>query len=119
MSDPVSATALNTQLASLPGPSQTGAASSSGQIAGHISSLGQTQGAGQGGDFAAVLGDMISGVNHNLQNAEAMSIKGIKGEANVQEVVHSLMSAEQSLKMAVAVRDKIVSAYLDISRMQI
>ena len=110
MSDPVSATTFTTQVASLQkaldaGPS--GAAASTAPVA------------GQGDSFVTVLGDMISGVNHDLQNAEAMSIRGIKGEADVQEVVHSLMSAEQSLKMAVAVRDKIVSAYLDISRMQI
>lgn len=115
MSDPISAAALNTQVASLPGISgaETGAAGAASSIAG------QGAGAVQGDSFTSVLGDMVSGVNHDLQRAEALSIKGIKGEAEVQEVVHAMMSAEQSLRMAIAVRDKIVSAYLDISRMQI
>ena len=115
MSDPVSATALNTRVAALPGPSATGASGAAASVA----SQGAVQGPAQGDSFLNVLGDMISGVNHDLKNAEAMSIKGIKGQADVQEVVHALMTAEQSLKMAVAVRDKIVSAYLDLSRMQI
>ena len=112
MSDPISATVLNTQFASLPGISETGAGSA-------VAGQGAVSGGVQGDGFTATLGNMISGVNHDLKQAEAMSIKGIKGEADVQEVVHSLMTAEQSLRMAIAVRDKIVSAYLDISRMQI
>ena len=54
-----------------------------------------------------------------LQNAEAMSIKGIKGEASAYEVASAVMEAEQTIRMAVSVRDKIVNAYLEISRMQI
>lgn len=114
MSDPVSLAALNAGATALRGPSETnvaGAAASATAISGQV--------AGQGDGFATVLGDMISGVNHDLQRAEALSIKGVKGEANVQEVVQAMMSAEQSLRMAIAVRDKIVTAYLDITRMQI
>ncbi|WP_075997080.1 flagellar hook-basal body complex protein FliE [Salaquimonas pukyongi] len=54
-----------------------------------------------------------------LQSAEAMSIKGIKGEASAYEVASAVMEAEQAIRMAVSVRDKIVNAYLEISRMQI
>lgn len=75
--------------------------------------------AGESDGFASVLGDMISGVGRDLQQAEALSIGAVKGEAEVHEVVGALMTAEQSLRMAVAVRDKIVSAYLELSRMQI
>ena len=48
-----------------------------------------------------------------------MSIKGIKGEASAYEVASAVMEAEQTIRMAVSVRDKIVNAYLEISRMQI
>jgi flagellar hook-basal body complex protein FliE len=34
-------------------------------------------------------------------------------------VADAVMSAEQSLQAAVAIRDKLVQAYLEISRMQI
>ena len=76
---------------------------------------------GDGQDFLSVLGNMISGVNHDLKNAEALSISAMKGDqrVQVQDVVGAMMTAEQSLRMAVAVRDKIVAAYLDLSRMQI
>ena len=36
-----------------------------------------------------------------------------------REVVDALMSAEQSLQTAIAIRDKLVTAYLEVSRMQI
>ena len=46
-------------------------------------------------------------------------MRGINGQANTQEVVDAVMSAERTLQTAVAVRDKIVTAYLEISRMPI
>ena len=48
-----------------------------------------------------------------------MSVQGIQGEADTREVVDAVMSAEQSLQAAIAIRDKIVSAYLEVSRMAI
>lgn len=69
--------------------------------------------------FKDVLFDAGKDMVGSVQNAEAMSIKGIKGEASAYDVASAVVEAEQSLKMAVAVRDKIVSAYLEISRMQI
>ncbi|GIL00250.1 MAG: flagellar hook-basal body complex protein FliE [Alphaproteobacteria bacterium] len=76
---------------------------------------------GEGQDFASVLGGMIANVNNDLKKAEALSIGAMRGDGavDVQEVVGAVMAAEQSLRMAVAVRDKIVAAYLDLSRMQI
>ncbi len=54
-----------------------------------------------------------------LQNAEATSMKGMTGDASAYEVASAVMEAEKQLKMATAVRDKIVQSFLDISRMQI
>ncbi|MDP9137158.1 MAG: flagellar hook-basal body complex protein FliE, partial [Pseudomonadota bacterium] len=54
-----------------------------------------------------------------VSNAEATSIAGIQGRATVQQVVESVMSAEQTLQGAIAIRDKVVAAYLEVSRMQI
>ena len=54
-----------------------------------------------------------------VSNAETMSMAGIQGKASVQQVVEAVMSAEQTLQGAVAIRDKVVAAYLEISRMQI
>lgn len=69
--------------------------------------------------FGDVLAQMTGSVTSKLGNAEAMSIQGINGDANVRDVVSSVMEAEQSLQTAIAIRDKIVQAYLEISRMPI
>jgi flagellar hook-basal body complex protein FliE len=55
----------------------------------------------------------------NLKAAEAASISGVEGKVAVQEVVEAVMSAEQSLKTALAIRDKLVTAYQALSQMAI
>ena len=72
-----------------------------------------------GESFAQAIANAADTTVNNLQNAEAMSIRGIQGEANTYEVATAVMQAEQSLRMAIGIRDKMVSAYLEISRMQI
>ena len=75
--------------------------------------------AGIGASFASMLGDAAGRVANNLQQAEALSVKALQGEGDMRAIVNSVMSAEQSLQAAVTIRDKIVSAYLEISRMAI
>ena len=70
-------------------------------------------------DFAQTIVDAGNNVVHALQKAEATSIAGIKGDTSTYDVASSIMEAEQALRMAVAVRDKIINAYLEITRMQI
>ena len=70
-------------------------------------------------DFGAMLGQLASNASSTLKNAEALSIAGVRGEASVQQVVDAVMSAEQTLHGAIAIRDKVVSAYLELSRMSI
>jgi flagellar hook-basal body complex protein FliE len=70
-------------------------------------------------EFSAVLSEAVASVSERLRNAEAVSISGLKGNASTQAVVEQVMAAEQTLQAAIAVRDKIVSAYLEISRMAI
>jgi len=70
-------------------------------------------------DFGAMLSELASGAAGAVKTAEAMSLAGVRGQANVQQVVESVMAAEQALQGAIAVRDKVVGAYLEISRMQI
>lgn len=74
------------------------------------------QGAGAGfGQVFAEVGEMID----RLKSAEATSISAIEGRAPVQEMVESVVAAEQSLHTALAIRDKIVSAYQVLSQMPI
>lgn len=70
-------------------------------------------------DFASLIGEAVAGLAQSLRAAETVSVAGIKGQASLQDVVETVMTAEQTLQAAVAVRDKVVSAYLEISRMSI
>lgn len=72
-----------------------------------------------GTDFGSMLARMASETVDNLKTAESVSIAGIKDKASVQQVVESILEAEHSLQTAIAVRDKVVSAYMEISRMAI
>lgn len=69
--------------------------------------------------FAGVVSSMGNEFVQSVAKAETTSLEGIKGDATAYEVASSVMEAEQMLRMTVAVRDKMVQAYLEISRMQI
>jgi flagellar hook-basal body complex protein FliE len=72
-----------------------------------------------GPSFASVMGSMATDALNSVKGGEAASFAAMQGKATTREVVDSVMAAEQSLKTAVAFRDKLVSAYLDITKMQI
>jgi flagellar hook-basal body complex protein FliE len=72
-----------------------------------------------GADFASMLAQFVGGASNAVQTAEATSLAGIRGQASVQQVVDAVMAAEQTLQGAIAIRDKAVAAYLELSRMSI
>lgn len=78
-----------------------------------------TQGMESGPSFASVLTNALSNSFSTMKQAEQLSIDALQGKADMRKVVDTVMSAEQSLQAAVAIRDKIVSAYLEVSRMAI
>lgn len=92
-------------------------ASATGAVAG--GRVEHAAGADMAGDFSQMLGEAIAGVAQQLRKAESVSIAGINGTASTQEVVEQVMAAEQLLQASIAIRDKVVAAYLEISRMQI
>ncbi len=69
--------------------------------------------------FGQVLKDTAAEAMNDLSKAEATSIAGLQGKAGTREVVDSIMQAERSMQTAIAIRDKLVSAYHELSRMQI
>ncbi len=71
------------------------------------------------GTFAQALGEAATKTVNTLQNAEQMSVEALKGNADTRQVADAVMSAQQALQTAIAIRDKIVTAYLEISRMSI
>jgi flagellar hook-basal body complex protein FliE len=72
-----------------------------------------------GADFSKVLADVAANTVDTLKAGEATAIGGINGTQTVQQVVDAVMNAEQALQTAIAVRDKLISAYQEISRMAI
>jgi len=70
-------------------------------------------------DFATLLSRFASQTIDTIHQGEAAAIDGLSGRAPVQDVVDKVMAAEQALQTGIALRDKIVSAYLEISRMTI
>ena len=107
--------AINTISAALSSVKDSASTSSSSSIQNMMgaSATGKSQG------FADVMSSMASEMANFLKTAETASIQGISGKANTREVVDAVMNAEQSLQTAIAIRDKVVSAYLEIARMPI
>lgn len=75
--------------------------------------------AGVGVDFEQMFAKIASNARDQMRAGEANAISGISGDTSVQKVVSSLMNAEQHLRAAIAVRDRVVAAYQEIARMQI
>ncbi len=71
------------------------------------------------GDFGQMLSQVTSDAVTSLKTGEAMAISGLQGKATVQQVVEAVSDAQSSLQTALAVRDKAVSAYQEITRMSI
>ncbi|VFU06922.1 Flagellar hook-basal body complex protein FliE 2 [Methylocella tundrae] len=75
--------------------------------------------AGGSADFGQVMADVSARAVNDLKSGEATAISALQGKASVQQVVESVMGAEQSLNTAIAIRDKVVSAYQSLSQMAI
>lgn len=69
--------------------------------------------------FQAMFARVAQAARDSLHVGEAAAIAGVAGDTSVQNVVRAMMSAEQQLKAAIAVRDRVVAAYQEVSRMQI
>jgi flagellar hook-basal body complex protein FliE len=72
-----------------------------------------------GVSFEEALGQAVSSAVDTLKAGEAAAIQGVEGGAPPMRVVESVMDAQRSLQSALAIRDKLVSAWQDISRMSI
>lgn len=71
------------------------------------------------GTFSSMLRGAVLQAEEDNKQAELMSMKAVKGTANMQEVVMAVSNAEVALQTVVAVRDKVVSAYQEIMQMPI
>jgi flagellar hook-basal body complex protein FliE len=83
-----------------------------------ITSLGQAA-AGVAKAASNPVADFASQMAQTIRAGESAVVSGIKGDMPLQQVVETVMQAERTLTTAVSIRDKIVSAYLETTRMQI
>ena len=72
-----------------------------------------------GVSFSDFMNSVGTNFADSLKTAETKSMDGILGKASTREVVEAVMSADQTLQTAMAFRDKVVSAYLEIVKMPI
>ena len=72
-----------------------------------------------GPSFGSFLADAAKGALDSVKQGETMSFAVFQGKATTREVVDAVMEANRTLQTAVALRDKVVSAYLEVSKMQI
>ncbi len=77
----------------------------------------RTQGTGQ--TFSEYIKDATAGAVDTLHKGEAMSMRGIAGEADLTDVVAAVNSAETTLQVVTGLRDRMIQAYQEILRMPI
>lgn len=71
------------------------------------------------GGFGAMVEKMVTDTATSMRSAETASAKQVAGKGDLIDVVTAIGAAETALDTVVAVRDRVVSAYSDIMRMQI
>lgn len=71
----------------------------------------------------ASFGNMVKNIIEDTaelnKQAETMTLKGIQGKADIQDVVLAVANAETALETVVAVRDTAIKAYNTIMQMPI
>ncbi|MBY7649193.1 MAG: flagellar hook-basal body protein FliE [Candidatus Liberibacter europaeus] len=70
-------------------------------------------------DFSSLLQDMAKEAVGTIKNAEEVSLDALQGKVSMREAIDSIIQAERTLQTSIALRDKIISSYLEISKMQI
>jgi flagellar hook-basal body complex protein FliE len=73
----------------------------------------------EGTSFVEALGKAFNDSIATVQTGEASAIQGLQGGMEPYKVVDSIMGAQRTLQSMLAIRDKAVSAYQEISRMAI
>jgi flagellar hook-basal body complex protein FliE len=71
-------------------------------------------------DFGSVLMDNLNQINDQQIKADSLTQGFISGDGtNIQDVMTSTEEAKMSLELAVQIRNKIVDAYQEITKMQV
>lgn len=86
---------------------------------GGASGLAGTVGKPAGGGFGGMIESLVGNAAGSMRAAETASIKQVAGKGDLIDVATAMGAAETALDTVVAVRDRMVSAYSEIMRMQI
>lgn len=73
----------------------------------------------ESGGFGGMVEGLIGQASTSLQAAETAGAQQAAGKGDMIDVVTAIGAAEMALETVVAVRDRVISAYSDIMRMQI
>jgi flagellar hook-basal body complex protein FliE len=101
------------------GVSALGAAGTQLEMRAPSGTAGAASASTSGASFAQALGEVVNGSIGSLQAGEAAAIQGLQGTMEPFKVVEAIMGAQRTLQETLAIRDKAVSAYQEISRMAI
>lgn len=72
-----------------------------------------------GADFGAALTRAVQGVVDAGHTADSQSMKALAGQGNVTDLAAAVTRAELALQTAISIRDRVVQAFQDVSRMSI
>lgn len=75
--------------------------------------------AAQGPDFSQMLENAAADAVHTVRHGDTVASAGLAGHAGMQQVVEATMAMESTVRVSVALRDKLVEAYQEIMRMPI
>jgi flagellar hook-basal body complex protein FliE len=119
------ASQLITQSAKLPDASSVGGQDFARILAESLQSLsgagkaGLENSGGQGTDFASLLADSVQSVVDTGKASDRQALDMVDGKANVVDVVTAISQTEIAIESMVTVRDRVISAYVEIMRMPI
>lgn len=83
------------------------------------SGTGAPASAGGAGEFGEMVASLVGQTAQTIGQAEQASIRQVAGKGDLIDVVTAIGAAETALDTMIAVRDRVVSAYGEIMRMQI
>ena len=72
-----------------------------------------------GGGFGEILQGVAQEFVSQQKTSESASAQAVSGKGNLVDVMTSVTNAETSLQILVSIRDKVVQAYQEISRMPV
>jgi len=88
-------------------------------IVGQVAAAGGTSGAGKSTDFTSLLDGVIQGVEQPRQEANQAVQNLLNGVGELHTVALAVQRADLIFDLGLQVRNKIVSAYQEIMRMQL